>query len=94
MEETNKPIEILSPKAGILVQTRRRPHEDTCQKETQQEIINTLVKCKSTGLEEISLFSISHSLHQINKEANLFKPEEVKAYISTMQNIKTKKPKT
>ena len=95
-----------APQAGILDQsstsgtriasysdtvTRRRPqiteikHEDL--------VINTLLKAKSSGLAENTLRSISYSLNQIGKNADLNNPEEVKAYVANMNVSNSTKQK-
>jgi integrase len=58
---------------------RRRPQQPT---KYEDLIINTLIKAQNEGKAKNTLTSISHSLRQINKHADLKNPEEVKAYIA------------
>jgi len=65
--------------------TRRRPH--TAQIKHEDLIINTLLKAKSTGLAENTLKSISYSLKQISKNADLNKPRRGKSVYCELELI-------
>ena len=85
-----------APQAGILNHSRRsgtkihsstRP--DTFARLRPQQgtrynalIINTLIKATNSGKAKNTVRSISYSLRQINRNADLKNPEDVKAYIA------------
>jgi len=69
------------PEIPAFDQTRRRPHTQT----SRNQIINTLLKCKNSGLAESTLKSISSSFRQISKNADLNNPEQVKAFIANLK---------
>jgi len=46
-------------------------------------VINTLIKLRNDGKADNTILSVSRVLQRISKHADLSKPEEVKAYIST-----------
>ncbi len=60
--------------------TRLRPHET--QAKVDEGIINTLLENRQRGLSEDTLRSISYSLRQISKNADLENPVAVKEYIA------------
>lgn len=59
--------------------TRQRPQQPS---KYDDLIINTLINAKASGKSENTLTSISYSLRQLNKNADLKKPEEVKTYLA------------
>ena len=59
--------------------------DDPNVKETKNRIINTLLRCKNSGLVESTLKSISSSFRQISKNADMNNPEEVKAFIANLK---------
>ncbi|MCK4477370.1 tyrosine-type recombinase/integrase [Candidatus Bathyarchaeota archaeon] len=59
--------------------TRRRPQQPT---KYDDLIINTLIKAKNSGKAKNTVRSISYSLRQLNKNADLKNPEEVKTYLA------------
>jgi len=69
------------PEIPAFDQTRRRPHAQT----SRNQIINTLLKCKNSGLAESTLKSIASSFRQISKNADLNNPEEVKGFIANLK---------
>jgi len=71
--------------------TRRRPH--TTKTRYENLIINTLLKAQSKGLTQNTLKSISYSLKQISKTADLNNPEEVKMCIANMNVANSTKQK-
>ena len=73
--------------ANFLDQARLRPPQE----KDKQAVINTLIKARSEGLSEHTLQSYSQNLSQLSRKTNLSNPTEVKAYISTAKNEKTKK---
>jgi integrase len=58
----------------------------------EETIINTLITLRNNGLNEQTIKNISYKLRQIARECNLSNPNEVKGFISTATNQKTKKP--
>jgi len=58
---------------------RRRPHQPT---DSNELIINTLIKATNEGKAPNTIESISKSLKQIDKHTDLKNPESVKAYIA------------
>jgi len=90
--------------ADVLDQARLRPHEDSLllhalkpvlkpiSTKTEETIINTLIALRNNGLNEQTIKGISYKLRQIAQNCNLNNPEEVKGYIATAKNQKTKKP--
>ena len=93
-----------APQAGILVQqicpepeipafdqTRRRPHKQEVT--TNSQIINTLLKCKNSGLAESTLKSIASSFRTISKNADIDNPEAVKAFIANLKLSNNSKQK-
>jgi len=81
-----------APQAGILdhsrwmgtkirakTLTRRRPQQPS---KYDDLIINTLIKATNSGKAKNTVRSISYSLRQLNKNADLKNPEEVKTYLA------------
>ena len=63
MNEMRNSSNLLSPKTGILNQTRLRPHNTSLQPSAiEGKIINTLIRLKNSGLAEGSLRTISYNL--------------------------------
>ena len=87
-----------APQACILIQSRdlalrirtKSLLDDgpTKQTENTDKIINTLLAMQNNGKAENTLRQVSYSLAHLNRNTNINKPEEVKAYIAT---LKTKK---
>ncbi|MDH5374953.1 MAG: tyrosine-type recombinase/integrase [Candidatus Bathyarchaeota archaeon] len=59
--------------------------DDPSTNETRNRIINTLLKCKNSGLAESTLKSIASSFRQISQNADLNNPESVKAFIANLK---------
>ncbi len=83
-----------APQAGILNHSRRmstRIHDkrkldyDPDPTECKSLIINTLIQAQNTGKADNTVKAISYSLKQINKNADLRNPEQVKTYIATLK---------
>ncbi len=58
---------------------RRRPQQPT---NYNDSIINTLINATNSGKAKTTIRSISYSLKQLNRNADLKNPSEVKAYIA------------
>ncbi|MDH5482823.1 MAG: tyrosine-type recombinase/integrase [Candidatus Bathyarchaeota archaeon] len=81
-----------APQAGILDHSRQnctkihrfcKLDDDPAQSSKYEDlIINTLIKAQNSGKAKNTLISISHSLRQISKHADLMNPEEVKTYLA------------
>ena len=71
-----------TPQAGIIDHTRRPPPLLPDSKQHEM-IINTLIKLRNDGKADNTIISVSRVLQRISEHADLSKPEEVKAYIST-----------
>ncbi len=73
-----------APQAGVIIRTRRRaPSTVLCYK-YEPEIIKTLLTMKSNGLEQGTLRAVNYQLKYLDKNTDLMKPEQVKAFIATM----------
>jgi integrase len=59
---------------------------------TEETVINTLIALRNNGLNEQTVKNVSYKLRQIARQSNLNNPEEVKGFISTATNQRTKKP--
>jgi len=77
------------PEIPAFDQTRRRPHAS----ETKTKIINTLLKCKNSGLAESTLKSIASSFRTISKNADINKTEAVKTFIANLKLSNNSKQK-
>jgi hypothetical protein len=79
-----------APQAGILDQTRRRPHSDRglCTKigdsdhRDTQKIVNTLINLKRKGLSDQTVKNVSHKLKQMSKQTDLDNPTAVTDFIA------------
>jgi len=71
-----------SPQASVLIRARLRAQITGLRR--KEEIINTLIKLKASGLTEGTLRNISYSLAKLDKLADLQNPEEVKLTIANM----------
>jgi integrase len=81
-----------TPQAGILIHSRQnctkirrncKLDDDPDQPTRYNDlIINTLIKAQNEGKAKNTVISISHSLRQLSKHADLKNPEEVKTYLA------------
>ncbi len=71
IEEDKK---LLSPKAGILDQTRLRPHRTVHRPYTAEEIVNLLLKLRSLGRSENTLKFVSDRLKYLAQHCDLKNP--------------------
>ena len=76
-----------APQASVLIRTRLRAHSTGLRRknDNKNQIINTLLKLKASGLTEGTLRNISYTLKRISNNADLNNPEEVKLYIANQQ---------
>jgi len=65
------------------MEARLRPH--TTETKYNEQIINTLLENRKRGLAESTLKSISYSLKQLSRHADLNNPESVKEHIANME---------
>jgi len=65
------------------MEARLRPH--TTETKYNEQIINTLLENRKRGLAESTLNSISYSLKQLSRHAELNNPESVKEQIANME---------
>ena len=86
-----------TPQACILNHARRRPQQDRCLNEPKPikkpislEILDAINKAvselKNNGLE--SFKQVGHQLKQINQNADIFNPENVREYIRNITKEK------
>jgi|GEM_PF-6090646 len=87
----NKNIKLLSLRAGILDQTRRRPPTTGQRPNNENLIINTLLKLKGTGLAESTLEKTSYRLTRLGKLCDLANPEETKLSIASLKVANSEK---
>jgi integrase len=78
------------PTLDFLDQARLRPQQPTRYNDL---IINTLIKATNSGRFQNTVKTISYSLRQLNKNADLKKPEEVKACIANAKVTNATKTK-
>lgn len=73
--------------ASVLIQTRLRALSTglgrKCNNENQ--IINTLLKLKASGLKDSTLKQINWILTRLSKNSDLAKPEEIRVYIANLK---------
>jgi integrase len=74
----------------IDVLARLRPQQPT---KYSDLIINTLIKATNSGKAPNTISSISHSLRQLDKNADLKNPEEVKTYLANARICNATKTK-
>jgi len=72
-----------APQASVLILARPRALSTGLRR--KNEIINTLLKLKASGLTEGTLRNISYSLTKLDKLADLNEPEQVKLAIAEMK---------
>ena len=82
---------ILVHSRGLATEIHAKPKLDddpTEQTENTDCIINTLLQMRNNGRAGNTLRQVSYSLAQLNRNADINNPEEIKKYIAT---LKTKK---
>jgi integrase len=80
-----------TPQACILNQARRRPHETGLGYKNEQDIIKTLLKMQSIGINENSIKTVSYQLKYLNANVDINQPEEVKTFIAQMKQANSYK---
>jgi len=89
-----------APQASVLIQPRPRAHSDTgLEKQinpisinAEQAIINTIITLRNDGVTETTRKQINYKLRELARNCNINDPNEVKGYIATAKNQKTKEP--
>jgi integrase len=80
-----------APQAGILIQARRRPQQDTRLNTLEETIINTTIeRLRNENKKPNTIKQVGFVLRRMNKQTELLKPDKVKAFIATSQTKKEK----